>query len=1086
MASRSGRYLGCWEWLERIVRDGSVRQEDVETNFGWQSDNDSPTPAGSVYQLITEHCRGFTLPQLDAAVLMSQAARAYAQNYVSQNDHAVLTASEAKARNDRYFRRRNTGTDYGVKRENEDLTAATSLFLEAADLFRSYGNHPLQRHSSWLAANLLEIQGRTAEAADALIDACLGSPRTATKFLYLNIATRYFRLPMVERHHVRRAVLMDLAAAYSWLPAHDIYEVTERPPDAHSTFSVSESLSDEVRQRLQLLLREESPPDNDVTPTEGGREVTTAALPAGEGETGEAWSATAMDRIGILTMLADTEEFEAGAPEARWRFEAAQYAGAWPELEKLCETPSDYLQPLINLIADARQRGGPRPPLLPSPWLSVPPAVIKAMSEGKMAVAEGLLREALAGASSEENPHAWAGLIMRLSRCIAILRSSSEAASVLRSGLDQIPSPVTPLELSARAALLRQLAFTLKNTGVAGVYLPLYESLNLAGRAADVIGIGSTARRLGEEAYHLGDNELTRHCNGLVRSLRYAWATEVQPLDFFFEHGFGEKKPITIDQAQDSLTRLLSPEADLDLSGLTLNIALALEQHPAQFTPVVCSVLSAIFERVRPVGAHTFVIRIIKALQKQKLSPAVNLLLQREYVARLDAEMGSSTAKKQRARVAASLIDQTVPLLMQNQEGDKTLFAGVYEALMRAKKMESYAVGGPSNRPWGEPATVDGFADREDADESSSPVSLSEVRQLLRSQNACAVDFILQGSNSLAVCVAGDDVRVYGVDPSAWEALKGKVAPWMRSCCLDKNVSYVNAARPLDNLCRMATGGDRGIVRGVMKEFEHHWDAASTSLLPVDLQEFILRYALVYFCPHKGLYDFPMHLTRLHDGVLLCERKQVLYTRSVGDLAERAATPKTGLYIAVNTDDVNIEKAAGEFIPKRQRVQNRWHAAVSVTDRLADIQAAGLTLLIAHGMRHKDPRLTSLGFPRGGRLQVSQVQRSSNDFTGCEILAMSCHSGASKVSDGAATLGLCGAFLERDADAVLGCLWEPILQEGVRFAGAYLSTRERGRSRAEAYQDALLEVLYSADTPAEGLLYAAPFFLFSRQNTVDN
>lgn len=1103
MPSKREKYPDLWLILENIIREGQVRQQDIELCFGWQSSDNSLSPASSLYGFLVTDTRNFNSEQLDAAILMARTVRHYTQGYVSPNDHALLASGEATVRNSRYFKhmRPVSFLSHCTKQQGEDLETAIALYLEAGNKFYIAKNYKLSRHVFGRAANLLLEQGNTIEAANALINACKGAPTGATDFLYLSIATRYFQLPLEERRRVRQAVLHDLGAAYGWLPAHDIYKVAERPPHIHSTFSMSESVSSEVWQKLQQLREEpmflnetealheesqESKNNNDISPVE---------VPQADKSKGQAWSAKSMDRVAVLAMLADTD-YEAtehkgiNTPEERWRFEAAEYVQPWPEIEKLSMITSNALQPLASFLMSL-QKQSCRPSLPGRPTAHLPAAVTEAMSGGRMAEAEQLARSALVSESASSEPLAWAGLLMVLSRCVACLRSSTEAISILRSALEEISVAVTPPQLIARSALLRHLALMLKSAGYPAEITPiLIEALALAGCAADVIGVADAARRLAEQASYMGDVALSKHCNGLIRSLRYAWATEDHKLDFYYERGFGNITAITVERGLNSLAALLSPMPDSDLVMLSEEIALALEQHSAEFAPALIPSVAAVLERMRPVGAYTFAKRIINALQKLDLSPTISFMLQREQLANLATELGNLKIKTHRSRIATQIILEATPLLLQlNENYSEPDFKSVYEPLMHAKSIQNFIT---SIEP---SCDLDETQPLEDLEASESleadapvPALLDQVRHFLGTQNACAIDFISKKGSSIAVCVSENETQTFIIDPAAGDRMKGKIPIWMRKNDPKPNekgglkYDLTKSPRPFDNLCRVATEGVRSRRVAFLKEFEHDWKIASAGMLTAALQKFISRYDLIYFCPHKTLYDLPMHLFYLSDGSLLCESKHTFYTRSVGDLIDRPTVTKTGEYIAINTNDAAVEKAVREFSPHLYQGQNHWQDSVSVIDRLTSIQQSGLTLLITHGMRHQDPRLMSFGFPRSGRLLVTNIRSPANDFRGCELVTIACHSGAGKSRAASANLGLCGAFLERNAEAVLGCLWRPITQEGIRFAGSYILERKAGRSRAKAYQEALLNVIHSTNTRAEGLIFAAPFYLFGRQN----
>ena len=278
-------------------------------------------------------------------------------------------------------------------------------------------------------------------------------------------------------------------------------------------------------------------------------------------------------------------------------------------------------------------------------------------------------------------------------------------------------------------------------------------------------------------------------------------------------------------------------------------------------------------------------------------------------------------------------------------------------------------------------------------------------------------------------------------------------------------------------------------------------------LFPEPIMQQMQGADLIYLASHGSLRRFPLHLLPIpmgRNGIgeqakvwMPGYEKPTLYLPNCAFLARdhRPNVAKDNIsedvYLCVDVQDEQIchelmqdLDAPATSLTLTPGVVNHWHDKQTPLELCHILSLHRTSLLLTHGMIDKDPLLTRLAIPGGARLCMADIlrqpyhanEKTRLDFSGSEVLVIACNSLRNHRRREATDMSLVSAFLRRNADAVMGCGWQPVIEDGVCFGRLLLQNRLCGHTRAISYQHAIRAMLDEESTRLLGFLRAASFY----------
>jgi hypothetical protein len=261
----------------------------------------------------------------------------------------------------------------------------------------------------------------------------------------------------------------------------------------------------------------------------------------------------------------------------------------------------------------------------------------------------------------------------------------------------------------------------------------------------------------------------------------------------------------------------------------------------------------------------------------------------------------------------------------------------------------------------------------------------------------------------------------------------------------------------------------------------------SDRMFPSAMRNALIGVRRVYLCPHRHLYQIPIHALFIDDTPLF-QMKEVMYatkTTHIIDLLRRSPT-------ADRRDVCWLVDKSPEFgplrdIPMQFQSENRWgQTGLSIEDLLRMGAAAAQTVICCHGqMDEVRPGRARLQLWGGGRLLADDIHRaaigaanlangSGINYAGSEWLLAACESGRSRVTKMHTAPGLGLSFVSCGARRVTSSLYRVLPRTAGRFVRHYMKARRE--RRAAPYTDAC-RLLYSFGHRTRGAWAEAAAFV---------
>ena len=915
--------------------------------------------------------------------------------------------------------------------DRHNLNEALRLNRGAISLLDAPHNEKLRRKMQITLVKNLAMRRAWNEVSGPLVSSCRGLPENAMPSLYFQAACWYFHLYPNQQTPVLEQIRDDLALAYAQIPALV----------AQKSFGGGDAAADET----EMIA---------VDDEQDEEEALIVLAPPAE------WNRSALDRLGVVAMLAS----DPVSSKARdfWRYEAVQLYQDWlPHIQRFAsnEARDEESGRLLAFLGEMQSRikGMPQPD--PHHYNVEDHSVgVREAVKKKSPETEAYCRNLLKTISPTEEPIWWQYVSNGLAWAVA--RNTSIEGGLKEFDRCQSRLPAWPRTEAQRAALGRFLcrkASLLNQAGRHGEVEPLLRQAAIhAGRAADLIEIERIADLQARTRSFLSLEMDKNEARNVSITIKHSFPTFLTTL-------FDRERPATSERALELLLRAEAGEADKTQDAFDLRDRL--RNNPGEIDNVNAADLSKFFAWSKPLVARRAVREAAEAILLHSRDPEVRRIAAENYLSIL-ADAKRSLAGKSKSRFISQFVNALSILL----DGSKSINAdSVARVVADVKEGE-----------WRNDLLQ---LEIQDGDiPSLSLFSWEEARQHLRTSHACVVDFFITSNLALAICISSSGTEIFPIQATS-QRLASSYSD-LQSLASAAGVPVLPGTKrpPLEILHLYSNDNieDGEARRNLWDEAWKVWRDYGKIVLPREVEDFISRFDLVYLSPHHSLSKIPIHLLPLADGRPLAFAKRVLYLPSIHKLTQDAPSPKAGSYAAINPEE--DPGAILSALPKEER-DNRWSERINPVDRLDEMAQKRLAVLFMHGMYERDyPIRTRLGFPRGARLTLADVKRSSQHFSGTELYLVGCNSGRVRSSKGQAELAFCTAFLDRGADATLGCLWETRKDEAVVFTTLMLEHRYSSESRSSAFQKAIQAICSKVEHPMEKVVRAAPFVLYGLES----
>jgi hypothetical protein len=229
----------------------------------------------------------------------------------------------------------------------------------------------------------------------------------------------------------------------------------------------------------------------------------------------------------------------------------------------------------------------------------------------------------------------------------------------------------------------------------------------------------------------------------------------------------------------------------------------------------------------------------------------------------------------------------------------------------------------------------------------------------------------------------------------------------------------------------------------VLRELGRH-------LFPQDLLTELQGVRRLYLCPHRHLFQVPIHAVPLPDGSYPFLRWEVMYAiklaHVVGLLARRAErSTRTGRKWSLID-----ESEFGEFtraLSPGLVGENRWaKQQLGVEELLTEGTSADRSLIFCHGqMDDVRPGRARLRLWGGGRLVADDIHRLSGtiDFSASDWAIAACDAGLARIGMQTAP-GLALSFVTSGAHRVTSCLYRVHPQVASDFVSQFFRFDDAG------------------------------------------
>ena len=955
--------------------------------------------------------------------------------------------------------------------------------LEAANLLEPSGLKTLARHHFWLASALFTDLKRFEEAADAATRALRGQLSTATEGLYFSVAVRcFFHLPTKWQHHVRKAVLDDLALVYCLLPAVEETNAgcTESAPQPEDT--VLARLSPEARQKL-------------------GYEIEKTGL-----ETQYIghmrWHKGVLDRLAVLALLCAGDA--PPEPMTLWRYEVVRLAKYWPEYSEWSihdDRQTERFFKFLNTFRDDPSITCPARPYRPG----VPLSVQEALNAGLLYTAETACRQELIETTFAVDPLLWQQLWQCLTLCVARRCSTDDALEELETALGIASGYTNTQERAAYASLLTQKAWLLRYSGRTGETDEYYDNARIhAALAGNLEGVAWVNKHAYHLYLHWGRPAEAKRSREWILTLTqyfpahmamYIHDSEdpfVLPLKEELPNGW----PAVYRDVQRVLERLVvEDDPEMDRVFAANRLLLATKKHPVQMAGMLGKHLDALFLCLRKVPAYKHAIELADRLMRLNSAEVdVKVRAAHHLLDFLHIELRSCHKTFQARRVGKKFVmslaraaatdclhdsKQALEWIVNSKtnvwsEGDDADDAGT-QAVTQAGYHDAI------------PARHDALSDRqEEAEVPQVSVTAGQIQSALKGAGTCVLEFIVGTNGSAIFCISEDGIQRISIPASGSKLNQLRNRLWN----LAKDTGRQElGGNPLEAMHLHLGDTAAGHVSKEEQAFDQKiygaaweiWQEYGRLVLTPEVQAALRPFQHVYLAPHFSLLGLPLHLLPIETGELLIENKAVLYLPSAGHLVRAIERQKSEAFVSINRNVFTNIATSAPLVSALQKSgwKNEWPGSGLVNERLRRMAEAQTVVLVGHGMYDgKDPRNTRFGFDDGMRLRVRDIEEAEYSFEGTEVYMTSCSSGRVRHDRTFARSSFTRAFLDHGAAAVLSCLWVVNMETATEFTASMLMGRSADLSRGAAYQNAVLQLIKTADHPMKKVVLAGPFILY--------
>lgn len=221
-------------------------------------------------------------------------------------------------------------------------------------------------------------------------------------------------------------------------------------------------------------------------------------------------------------------------------------------------------------------------------------------------------------------------------------------------------------------------------------------------------------------------------------------------------------------------------------------------------------------------------------------------------------------------------------------------------------------------------------------------------------------------------------------------------------------------------------------------------------LWPRRLQQALEGVKQLYVCPHRQMFQLPLHALPMQGGQAPCRTWNIRYALRTRHIVELLRTREllgssTGdLWALVDTDDPLLAKTERLMGRRFCKWTNQWRAAhMSPESILRQSRGPALNLVLAHAQADASrPGASRIRLWEGGRLLADDIARCGSDIVGSSWLLIACEAASTRVG-GQTTPGLALTLVGEGAMDVTSCLYRVPHKAAEEFALHFLAARYR-------------------------------------------
>jgi hypothetical protein len=249
-------------------------------------------------------------------------------------------------------------------------------------------------------------------------------------------------------------------------------------------------------------------------------------------------------------------------------------------------------------------------------------------------------------------------------------------------------------------------------------------------------------------------------------------------------------------------------------------------------------------------------------------------------------------------------------------------------------------------------------------------------------------------------------------------------------------------------------------------------------LFPQELIKELSHVSHLYICPHRHLFQIPLHALVTSEQKVLFEKWTVTYAMKIShliDLLSRQSTNASGpLWSLVDTSDPNTAKllsALAHWIDPRTNI---WGTAgIAVEDILKGASQSNLAIVLGHAQKDEGragrARLRLWG---GGRLLADDIHRVGEGYENTNWIIVACDAAFSRVRMQTGP-GIALSLVTLGAPSVTACIYRVTSVTAQQFVDSLFRAPGNGDSRQ--FTDACREIMKSRSPFVQRWAAAASF-----------